>query len=101
MYLYNRNGFMELKERVEQALDTMRPFLEKDGGNVLVEEITEDKVVKLRLVGACASCSMSIMTFKAGLEQAIKKAVPEVSAVEAINLTDFSDPNATVPVSLG
>ncbi|TCK82738.1 NifU family protein [Albibacterium bauzanense] len=88
---------MELKERVEQALDSMRPFLETDGGNVAIEEITEDNVVKLRLIGACASCSMSIMTFKAGLEQAIKKAVPEVTAVEAVNLTDFSDPNATMP----
>lgn len=88
---------MDLKERVEQALDSMRPFLETDGGNVAIEEITEDNVVKLRLIGACASCSMSIMTFKAGLEQAIKKAVPEVTAVEAVNLTDFSDPNATMP----
>lgn len=78
---------MDLKDRVEQALDTMRPFLEADGGNVVVEEITSENVVKLRLLGSCASCSMSIMTFKAGLEQAIKKAVPEVSGVEAINLT--------------
>ena len=90
---------MELKERVEHALDSMRPFLEADGGNVVIEEITEDKIVRLRLLGACASCSMSIMTFKAGLEQAIKKAVPEISSVEAINLTDVSDPNATMPLS--
>jgi len=88
---------MDIKERVEQALDTMRPFLEADGGNVVVVEITFDNIVKLRLIGACASCSMSIMTFKAGLEQAIMKAVPEVSAVEAINLTDFSNPHAVVP----
>jgi len=88
---------MNLKEKVEQALDSMRPFLEADGGNVAIEEITDDNIVKLRLIGACASCSMSIMTFKAGLEQAIKKAVPEITAVEAINLTDFSDPNATMP----
>jgi len=78
---------MTLREKVEQALDTMRPYLEKDGGNVSIAEITEDNVVKLKLLGACASCSMSIMTFKAGLEQAIKKAVPEVVAIEAINLT--------------
>ena len=89
---------MDLMEKVEKALDSMRPFLETDGGNVAIEEITEDKVVKLRLIGACASCSMSIMTFKAGLEQAIKKAVPEVAGVEAVNLTDISDPNATMPV---
>lgn len=88
---------MNLTERVEQALDTMRPFLEKDGGDVAIEEITDDNIVRLRLLGSCASCSMSIMTFKAGLEQAIKKAVPEIEGVEAINLTDFSDPNATAP----
>lgn len=78
---------MNLKDRVEQALDSMRPFLEADGGNVVIEEITPDNVVRLKLLGSCASCSMSIMTFKAGLEQAIKKAVPEVTGVEAINLT--------------
>lgn len=88
---------MDLRERVEQALDSMRPFLETDGGNVSIQEITEDNVVKLRLLGSCASCAMSIMTFKAGLEQAIKKAVPEVQAVEAINITDMDDPNATMP----
>lgn len=88
---------MDLREKVEIALESMRPFLEADGGNVVIEEITEDKVVRLRLLGACASCAMSIMTFKAGLEQAILKAVPEVSAVEALNLTDINDLNATMP----
>lgn len=91
---------MSLRERVEQALDTIRPYLEKDGGDVSIEEITDDKIVKLKLLGACASCSMSIMTFKAGLEQAIKKAVPEITAVEAINITDMNDPNATSPNQL-
>ena len=91
---------MSLHDRVEQALDTIRPYLEKDGGDVSIVEITDDMVVKLKLLGACASCSMSIMTFKAGLEQAIKKAVPEIVSVEAINLTDFNDPNATSPSSL-
>ena len=88
---------MSLYDRVEQALDTLRPYLEADGGNVTIAEITPDNVVRLRLLGSCASCAMSIMTFKAGLEQAIKKAVPEVSAVEALNITDVDDPNATVP----
>ncbi|MBE8722946.1 NifU family protein [Sphingobacterium pedocola] len=91
---------MTLTERVEQALDTIRPYLETDGGNVSIEEITADNVVRLKLLGACASCSMSIMTFKAGLEQAIKKAVPEIVAVEAINITDINDPNATLPNEL-
>lgn len=88
---------MTIYERVEQALDTLRPYLEKDGGNVKIEEITEGNIVKLRLLGTCASCAMSIMTFKAGLEQAIKKAVPEIVAVEALNLTDMNDPNAITP----
>ncbi|HLW49633.1 MAG TPA: NifU family protein [Sphingobacteriaceae bacterium] len=88
---------MNLKERVEQALDTIRPYLEADGGDVQVEEITSENVVKLRLLGSCASCAMSIMTFKAGLEQAIKKAVPEIASVEAINITDINDPKATLP----
>lgn len=88
---------MTLQERVEQALDTIRPYLETDGGNVQIEEITSDNIVKLKLLGTCANCAMSIMTFKAGLEQAIKKAVPEIVSVEAINLTDMNDPNAITP----
>ncbi|WP_207533611.1 NifU family protein [Desertivirga arenae] len=88
---------MDLLQRVEGALDTIRPYLEADGGNVSVEEITPENVVRLRLLGACGSCPMSIMTMKAGIEQAIKKAVPEVSAVEAVNLTDINDPNAVMP----
>lgn len=88
---------MSLQERVEEALNTLRPYLEADGGNVTIEEITPENVVRLRLLGSCASCSMSIMTFKAGLEQAIQKAVPEITAVEAINITDPNDPNATMP----
>lgn len=88
---------MTLRERVEQALDSIRPYLETDGGNVSIEEITPDNVVRLKLLGTCASCSMSIMTFKAGLEQAIRKAVPEITGIEAINLTDIDDPNATTP----
>ncbi len=88
---------MTLLERVEQALDSIRPYLETDGGNVSIEEITPENVVKLKLLGTCANCSMSIMTFKAGLEQAIRKAVPEITGVEAINLTDTNDPNAVTP----
>ena len=91
---------MSLLERVEAALDTIRPYLLTDGGNVSVEEITPDGVVKLKLLGACGSCPMSIMTLKAGLEEAIKKAVPEISGVEAVNLTDIEDPNAVLPENL-
>ena len=91
---------MSLLDQVEAALDTIRPYLEADGGNVSIEEITPEGVVRLKLLGSCGSCPMSIMTLKAGIEQAIKKAVPEVTAIEAINLTDIDDPNAVLPENL-
>ena len=88
---------MDLLQKVESALDSIRPYLEADGGNVSVEEITPENIVTLKLLGACGSCPMSIMTLKAGIEQAIKKAVPEIEGVEAVNLTDMDDPNAVMP----
>lgn len=88
---------MDLLQKVESALDTIRPYLEADGGNVSVEEITSDNIVRVRLLGACGSCPMSIMTLKAGIEEAIKKAVPEIEGIEAVNLTDMDDPNAVMP----
>jgi Fe-S cluster biogenesis protein NfuA len=91
---------MDLLQRVENALDTIRPYLEADGGNVSIEEITTDNIVRLRLLGSCGSCPMSIMTLKAGIEQAIKRAVPEIESVEAINLTDINDPEAVLPERL-
>jgi Fe-S cluster biogenesis protein NfuA len=86
-----------LIEEVEAALDTIRPYLEADAGNVSIVEITADKVLKIRLLGSCESCPMSIMTLKAGIEQAVKKAVPAITAVEAINLIAIDDPNAVLP----
>lgn len=91
---------MNLTDQVEEALNTIRPFLEADGGNVSIEEITEDNVLKLRLLGSCGSCPMSIMTMKAGIEQAIMRAVPQIKSVEAINLTDIDDPYAVLPQNL-
>ncbi len=91
---------MSLLDRVEAALDTIRPYLETDGGNVLVEEITPENVVRIKLLGSCGSCPMSIMTLKAGIEQAILKAVPEITAIEALNLTDIDDPDAVLPENL-
>jgi Fe-S cluster biogenesis protein NfuA len=77
----------ELTQRIESALDNIRPYLEADGGNVKVQEVTEDKVVKLEFLGNCGNCRMSTMTFKAGVEEAIRKFVPEIKAIEVINLT--------------
>jgi Fe-S cluster biogenesis protein NfuA len=76
-----------VKERVEEALNGVRPYLEADGGNVNVVEITDEGVVRLELLGTCGTCPMSSMTFKGGLEEAILKSVPEIKKVEAINLT--------------
>ena len=74
-------------ERIEKALDQIRPYLEADGGNVRVLELSEDMVLKLELLGACGSCPMSTMTLKAGVEQTIKREVPEIKSVIAINIT--------------
>ena len=68
--------------RVEAALDSLRPYLATDGGNVRIAEITTDGVLKLEWEGACGACPMSPMT-RAGLEDTVKKAVPEIRAVEA------------------
>jgi Fe-S cluster biogenesis protein NfuA len=76
----------DLIKKVEEALDQVRPYLQADGGNVSLLEITADYVVKLELLGACKSCSMSMMTLKAGIEESIKRSVPEIKAVEAVNV---------------
>ncbi|SIT93798.1 NifU family protein [Pontibacter indicus] len=73
--------------RIESALDQIRPYLEADGGNVKVLEVTDDMTLRLELLGACGTCPMSTMTLKAGVEQSVLKAVPEIKAVEAVNLT--------------
>ena len=74
-----------MRQRIEDALNTIRPYLEADGGNVELLEITADNVVRVELHGACKTCSMSAMTMKAGIEETIKRAVPEVTKVEAVN----------------
>lgn len=76
----------DLNSRIEEALDTIRPYLEADGGNVKVVEVTDDMVLRLELTGTCSSCPMSAMTLKAGVEEAVKKAVPEIIKVEAVNV---------------
>lgn len=77
---------MSMIERVEAALEKIRPFLLADGGDVKVLEITNDMIVKLELVGACESCPMSPMTMKAGVEEAIKRDIPEIKGVVAVNV---------------
>lgn len=78
----------EIYKRVEEALDTIRPYLEADGGQVKILHISDNKVVRLELSGACGTCPMSTMTMKAGVEEAIKRAVPEIIKVEAVSLNE-------------
>ncbi|MEZ4775804.1 MAG: NifU family protein [Bacteroidia bacterium] len=75
----------QLKSRIELAIDSVRSYLQSDGGDVRIHRISEDGVVELELLGSCESCSMSVMTMKAGLEQVILRAAPEVTRVIAIN----------------
>ena len=76
----------ELKTKVEGALESMRPFLAADGGDMELVGITDEMVVQLRLLGSCKTCNMSEMTLKAGVEEAVKRAAPEITAVEAVTV---------------
>jgi Fe-S cluster biogenesis protein NfuA len=70
--------------KVQEVLNTIRPALQRDGGDVEIVEITEDNVVKVKLVGACGHCPMSLMTLKGGIEATLKENIPDVKAVEAV-----------------
>ncbi|NJN76954.1 MAG: NifU family protein [Saprospiraceae bacterium] len=74
-----------LKERIDKALDSIRPHLAVDGGNVEIVEITDDMQLKIKWLGNCENCFMSVMTMKAGIEQVVMAQVPEIISVEAIN----------------
>ena len=73
--------------KIEEALKKIRPYLEADGGDISLVEVTEDMVVKVKLMGACSSCNVSMMTLKNGVEVAIKDALPEVK--EVIDVTSL------------
>jgi Fe-S cluster biogenesis protein NfuA len=73
-----------LNEKIEEALNKIRPYLEADGGNVQVIELTEDLVLRVKFMGACSSCSMSAMTFKGGIEDTIRREVPEIVKVGVV-----------------
>ncbi len=79
---------MDLRFKIEQALDQIRPYLLADGGNVSFLEISEDATLYLQLLGACGTCPMSFMTVKAGIEEAIRKEVPEIKLVITLNHFD-------------
>ena len=75
--------------RVNEGLELIRPYLQADGGDISLVEITDEFVVKVKLLGACGTCPMSIQTLKAGVEQTIKKMVPEIK--EVVNVPDGMD----------
>lgn len=75
---------MTIKEKTENAINKIRPFLEADGGNIELVEITKENIARVRLLGACSSCNMNNMTMKAGVEETIKREVPEIISVEAV-----------------
>lgn len=79
------NDKQQLLERIEEALSTVRPHLVTDGGDVELVELTDDMHVKIRWKGMCESCSMSGMTLRAGIQEAIKGKIPEIVGVEAVN----------------
>lgn len=73
-----------MKEKVEEALEKIRPMLAADGGNVDLVEVTDEGVVKLKLTGTCGCCPMSQMTLKMGIERLLKEELPEIKEVIAI-----------------
>ena len=73
-----------MKERIEAALDKVRPFLQADGGDVELVEVTPEGVVKVRLTGACGGCPMSQMTLKHGVEKALREEIPEIKEVVSV-----------------
>ena len=75
-----------IKDKVQKALDKIRPYLQADGGDVNLVEITDDLLVKVEMTGACDGCPYSMHTLKAGVEEGIRKAAPEIKGVIAINV---------------
>ncbi len=76
----------ELIQKVHNVITQIRPYLVADGGDIEFVHLTDENEVQVELKGACASCSMSIMTLKQGVEQAMIKAIPEIKSVDAVNL---------------
>jgi len=75
---------MKLREKVESALEKVRPSLQADGGDVELVDVDDDGIVRVRLTGACGGCPMSQMTLKMGIERILKQNIPEVQAVESV-----------------
>lgn len=76
----------ELEKRVSESLEKIRPYLEADGGDISLVKVTDDFRALVQLHGTCTNCSMSVTTMKAGVEGAIRSAVPEILSVEAVKV---------------
>ena len=75
----------DLHQRVDAALDAVRPHLAVDGGNIEIVEIDDDMRLHVRWIGACSNCSMSAMTMRAGVEEAVLNRVPEIKSIQPVN----------------
>ena len=73
-----------MRERVQEAIDKIRPALQRDGGDVILVDVTEDGIVKVELTGACKGCPMSQVTLKDGIEKFVKNEIPEIVSVESV-----------------
>lgn len=80
-----QSNHSEMEKKVLNVLDQIRPYLQADGGDIRFINLTDDNIVNVELTGACGSCPYSIITLKNGVETAIKRAIPDIKAVEAIN----------------
>lgn len=76
---------MTMKEEILKALEAIRPFLQADNGDVELVEITKENIVKVRLIGDCEKCPMSVLTLRAGIERALMNKVPGIRRIEAVN----------------
>ena len=73
------------RDRIEQVLETIRPYLQADEGDIELIIISESGIIEVKLLGACANCPLSLMTLRAGVERTLMKEIPEIRRVEAIN----------------
>ena len=73
-----------LWQKVDESLNSVRPYLQRDGGDVRIVDITDENIVMVQLTGACETCPQSFMTMKTGIEETVKKDVPQIKAVQAI-----------------
>jgi len=74
-----------MKEEILKALESIRPFLQADNGDVELVEVSEDGIVKVRFIGDCENCPMSTMTLRAGIERALLQAIPQIRRIESVN----------------